>query len=58
MVEFWMGVYDFCRAPLIAIRSVEAAREISHRRIEDRDFEMSSSLDNENPEITICDFAI
>jgi hypothetical protein len=41
-----------------AVRSVEVAREISHRRIGDRDFEMSSSLDNENPEIAICDFAI
>jgi hypothetical protein len=29
-----------------------------HRRIGDRDFEMSNSLDNENPEIAICDFAI
>jgi hypothetical protein len=41
-----------------AVRSVEVAREISHRRIGDRDFEMSSSLDNENPEIVICNFAI
>jgi hypothetical protein len=40
------------------VRSVEAAREISHRRIGDRDFEMSNSLDNKNPEIAICDFAI
>jgi hypothetical protein len=37
---------------------VEVAREISHRRIGDRDFEMSSSLDNENPEIAIRDFTI
>ena len=29
-----------------------------HRRIGDRDFEMSNSLDNKNPEIAICDFAI
>jgi hypothetical protein len=57
MVEFWMGAYDCCRAPLTAVRSAEAAREISHRRIGDRDFEMSNSFDNENPEITICDFA-
>jgi hypothetical protein len=41
-----------------AVRSVEVAREISHRRIGDRDFEMSSSLDKENPKIAICDFAI
>jgi hypothetical protein len=33
-------------------------QERSHRRIGDRDFEMSSSLDNENPEIAIRDFAI
>jgi hypothetical protein len=36
----------------------EVAREISHRRFGDRDFYMQSSLDNENPEIAICDFAI
>jgi hypothetical protein len=29
-----------------------------HRRIGDRDFEMSNSLVNKNPEIAICDFAI
>jgi hypothetical protein len=29
-----------------------------HRSIGDRDFEMSNSLDNKNPEIAICDFAI
>ena len=40
------------------VRSVEVVREISHQRIGDRDFEMSSSLDNENPKIAICDFAI
>ena len=40
------------------VGSVEVAREISHRRIGDRDFEMSSSLDNENPEIAIRDFTI
>jgi hypothetical protein len=40
------------------VRFAEVAREISHRRFGDRDFEMSSSLDNENPEIAICDFAI
>ena len=41
-----------------AIRSIEVVREISHRRIGDRDFEMSSSLYNENLEITICNFTI
>jgi hypothetical protein len=40
------------------VRFVEITREISHRRFGDWDFEMSSSLDNENPEIAICDFAI
>jgi hypothetical protein len=50
-----MGAYDCCRAPLTAIRSAEAAREISHRRIRDRDFEMSSSLDNEKPDFAICE---
>jgi hypothetical protein len=40
------------------VRSAEVAREISHRRFGDRDFEMSNSLDIENPEIAICDFAI
>jgi hypothetical protein len=29
-----------------------------HRKIGDRDFEMSNSLVNKNLEITICDFAI
>jgi hypothetical protein len=29
-----------------------------HRRIGDRDFEMSNSLDNKNPETAICDFVI
>jgi hypothetical protein len=38
-----------------AVGSVEVAREISHRRIGDRDFEMSSSLDNENPDFAICE---
>jgi hypothetical protein len=43
---------------LTTVRSAEVAREISHQRFEDRDFNMQSSLDNENPEIVICDFAI
>jgi hypothetical protein len=38
--------------------SVEVAREINHRRFGDRDFEMSNSIDIENPEIAMCDFAI
>jgi hypothetical protein len=38
-----------------AFGSVEVAREISHRRIRDRDFEISSSLDNENPDFAICE---
>jgi hypothetical protein len=29
-----------------------------HRRIGDREFEISKSLNIENPEIAICDFAI
>ena len=29
-----------------------------HRRIGDQEVEMSNSLDNKNPEIAICDFAI
>jgi hypothetical protein len=33
MVEFWMGAYDCCRASPTAVRSAEAAREISHREI-------------------------
>jgi hypothetical protein len=41
-----------------AVRYVDVAKEISHRRIGDRDFEMSSSLYNENPEIAIRDFTI
>jgi hypothetical protein len=49
--------FKFFERP-IAVRSVEATREISHRRIGDQDFEMSNSLDNKNPEIVICDFAI
>ena len=40
------------------VRSAEVAREISHLRFGDRDFNMQSALDNENPEIAICDFAI
>ena len=40
------------------VRSAEVAREISHQRFGDQDFNMKSSLDNENPEIAICDFAI
>jgi hypothetical protein len=40
------------------VRSAEVAREISHLRFRDQDFNMQSSLDNENPEIAICDFAI
>ena len=43
---------------MTTVRFVEVARDISHLRFGDRDFEMSSSLDNENPEIAICDFAI
>ena len=43
---------------LTTVRSVEVVREISHRRFGDRDFEKSNSLDIENPEIAICDFAI
>jgi hypothetical protein len=43
---------------LTTVRFAEVVREISHRRFGDRDFEMSSSLDNENPEIAICDFTI
>jgi hypothetical protein len=35
------------------VRSAEVAREISHRRFGDQDFNMQSSLDNENPEIVI-----
>jgi hypothetical protein len=33
MVEFWMGAYDCYRASPTAVKSVEAAREISHREI-------------------------
>jgi hypothetical protein len=33
MVEFWMGMYDCCRASPTVVRSAEAAREISHRDI-------------------------
>ena len=40
------------------VRSAEVAREINHRRFGDRDFEMSNSLDIENPEIAICNFMI
>jgi hypothetical protein len=40
------------------VRSAEVAREISHRRFGDWDFNMQSSLDNENPEIAIWDFVI
>ena len=54
--DHWI-LFKFSERPT-AVRSVEVAREISHQRIGDRDFEMSSSLDNENPEIAICDFAI
>jgi hypothetical protein len=42
----------------IVVRSVEVAREISHRRFGDRDFITQKSLDIENPEIAICDFVI
>jgi hypothetical protein len=49
--------FKFLERPT-TVRFAEVSREISHRRFRDRDFEMSSSLDNENPEITICDFAI
>jgi hypothetical protein len=37
MVEFWMGAYDCCRASPTAVRSAEAAREISHRESEFRE---------------------
>jgi hypothetical protein len=37
------------------VRSAEVAREISHRRFGDRDFNMQSSLDNENPDFAICE---
>jgi hypothetical protein len=37
------------------VRFAEVAREISHRRFGDRDFEMSSSLDNENLDFVICE---
>jgi hypothetical protein len=40
-----------------AVRSAKDAREISHRRIGDRDFAVSNSFDIENSEIAICDFA-
>jgi hypothetical protein len=40
------------------VRSAEVAREISHRRFGDRDLNMQSSLDNDNPEIVIWDFTI
>jgi hypothetical protein len=45
------------------VQGAEAAREISlgsKKRSPDRhrDFEMFNSLDNKNPEIAICDFAI
>jgi hypothetical protein len=43
---------------LTTVISAEVAREISHWRFGDRDFNMQISLDNENPEIAICDFAI
>jgi hypothetical protein len=43
---------------MTTVRSAEVAREISHQRFGDRDFEMSNSLDIENPEIAICDFVI
>ena len=50
-------LFKFFERPT-TVRFVEAAREISHRRIEDRDFEMSNSLDNKNLEIAIYDFVI
>ena len=37
------------------VRSAEVKREISHRRCGDRDFNMQSSLDNENPDFAICE---
>jgi hypothetical protein len=40
------------------VRSAEVAKEISHRRFEDREFIMSNPLDIENSEIAICDFAM
>jgi hypothetical protein len=33
-------------------------QERSHRSFGDREFKVQRSLDNENPEIAICDFAI
>ena len=49
----WIS-FKFSERPT-TIRSAEVAREISHRRFGDRDFEMSSSLDNENPDFAICE---
>jgi hypothetical protein len=43
---------------MTTVSSAEVAREIRHQRFEDRDFNMQSSLDNENLEIAIRDFAI
>jgi hypothetical protein len=37
------------------VRSVEVVREIIHRSFGDRDFNMQSSLDNENPDFAICE---
>jgi hypothetical protein len=37
------------------VRSAEVAREISHRRFGDWDFNMQSSLENENPYFAICE---
>jgi hypothetical protein len=39
------------------VRSAEVAREISHRRFGDQDFNMQSTLDNENPDFTICEIS-
>jgi hypothetical protein len=39
------------------VRSAEDAREISHQRFGDRDFNMKSSLDNENPDFAICEIS-
>jgi hypothetical protein len=54
--DHWIP-FKFFERPT-TVRSVEAARDISHWRIEDRNFEMSNSLDNKNLKIVICDFAI
>jgi hypothetical protein len=37
------------------IRSAEVAREISHQRFGDRDFNMQRTQCNENPDFVICE---